>query len=267
MSLGFHVILRLDDRRAFTTAPGAMRAVAAVVLAQGASRGLVAFRAADTHVHALLCAPRSDAGAFARYSALGLRARLGLDAPFARASILPLESQRHLEHAVDYVHRQAPHHGLALDPFEEGSSLADLLGLRATRTSEALRRRFVRTLPRRKPGPLVVPAPPRDLPFLAPLVPAGALADAAAAALLLPDLTGRSAEVVAARRAVAHLARGWPVRRLAAELGASVRSAFRMRTAPPDAALVQVVTRALAFRAARRAELDGQSPAHDARGA
>lgn len=332
----------------FGSAPGAMRVIAAVVLAQGEARGLVAFRAVDTHVHALLVAGRDDAGAFARYVAVALRARLGLAVRFDRASIRPLESQRHLENAVDYVHRQEARHGVALDPFEEGSSLADLLGLRATHSSASLRRRHRRALPRR-----ATPAELATLATLPQLVHAsraslsvdrlaastnlsaaagetatrieraatnadigvgmarrsdGAVAtssatiematrcdvivtassvaghpsdrglrhtesrtssivladlvDAAAAALLLPALRGQAAEVVAARRAVAHVARGWPTHAIAAVLDVSTRSATRLRSSPPDAELVATLVRALAFRAARRAaiELEEEAP-------
>lgn len=93
----------------------------------------------DNHLHAALATDRATAGAFALYVETTLRWQLRLGAPFERARIRPLGDQKHAYDTFHYVHRQDARHGLGLDAAREGTSLPDLLGLRALETSLAAR--------------------------------------------------------------------------------------------------------------------------------
>ena len=129
-ALAYHVMLRLDDGRLIAPTGPLMRATARVIYEQGATRGLIAFRVVDTHVHAIVAASRRVAGRFANYTATSLGWRLGLPVAFDHARIRPICTQSHLERAFAYVLRQAERHGTHLDPAHEGSSVPDLVGLR-----------------------------------------------------------------------------------------------------------------------------------------
>jgi hypothetical protein len=129
------VTIRLEDDRPIATTPAALRVVARVVLQQGEERGLLAFGAADDHLHAALAADRASAGAFARYVESALVWQLGLAARFERARIRPLHDQKHAYNTFHYAHRQDSRHELDLDRAREGTSLPDLLGLRILDTS------------------------------------------------------------------------------------------------------------------------------------
>jgi len=93
--IGFHVTIRLEDDRPIAVTQAALRVIARVVLEQGEERGLLAFGAADDHLHAALATDRASAGAFARYVESALVWRLGLAARFERARIRPLQDQKH----------------------------------------------------------------------------------------------------------------------------------------------------------------------------
>lgn len=174
-----------------------------MLLSQGEERGLLAFGAADNHVHATLAAGRHSAGRFAHDVETALRWQLDLGARFERARIRPLHDQRHAYNAFHYVHRQDARHELHLDHAREGTSLPDLLGLRVLDTSLIAR---VRThLPRVRREDLVGQFPSGAFDKKTS-IDLGVLADAAAAALALPALRGRSAGVSRARRAAVHAA-------------------------------------------------------------
>ena len=231
--------IRLEDDRPIATTPAALRVVARVVLEQGEERGLLAFGAADDHLHAALATDRASAGAFARYVESALVWQLGLSARFDRARIRPLHDQKHAYNTFRYAHRQDTRHSLDVDRAREGTSLPDLLGLRVLETSLIAR---VRThLPRIRRADLVAQFPSEafvrgaalDLDFLA---------EAAAAALALTDLRGRSADVLRARRAAVHVA-GPDVssRRLSDCLGIGVRAVQSLRNQPREPSLVNAV--------------------------
>jgi hypothetical protein len=78
----------------------------------------------------------------------------------------------------------------------------------------------------------------------------GFLADAAAAALALPDLRGCRREVVATRRALVQVAARVPTGELAAQLGIAAFSVRRLRAERVDARLVRAVTLQARLRAA-----------------
>jgi len=171
-----------------------------VLLSQGEERGLLAFGAAENHVHATLAAGRDSAGSFAHYVETALRWQLDLGARFERARIRSLNDQRHAYNAFHYVHRQDAPSGA----FDEKASI--------------------------------------DLEVLA---------DTAAAALALPELRGRSAEVARARRAAVHAAGpDVPSAQLGECLGIGVRSVQVLRQERREPALIAAVAKQALLRAA-----------------
>jgi hypothetical protein len=256
--IGFHVTIRLEDDRPIATTPAALRVVARVVLGQGEARGLLAFGAADDHVHAALATDRASAGAFARYVESALVWQLGLAARFERARIRPLHDQKHAYNTFHYAHRQDSRHEINLDRGREGTSLPDLLGLRVLETSLIAR---VRTqLPRIRRADLVgqFPAGAFD-PTTAP-PDLDLLADAAAAALALADLRGRLPDALRARRAAVHAAGpDVPSRRLGECLGIGARAVQCLRAQPTEPSLVRAVTRQARLVRATKAQPDGST--------
>lgn len=252
--IGFHVTFRLADDRPIATSVAALRTIARVVLMQGEQRGLLAFGTADDHLHAALATDRATAGAFAKYVETALQWRLGLKARFERARIRPLHDQKHAYNTFHYVHRQDARHELGRDHPREGTSLPDLLGLRVLATSIIPR---VRThLPRVRY---------EDLAFAFPSVPLdqtltielSMLPDAAAAALALPELRGRSADVVRARHAAVHAA-GHDIRaELVSDcLGITVRAVQGLRATPAEPLVVRAVERQIILRTLARKASD-----------
>lgn len=237
--IGFRVTLRLEDDRPIATTPAALRTVARVVLSQGEARGLLAFGAADDHLHAALVTDRAAAGAFARYVESALRWRLAIRARFERARIRPLHDQKHAYDTFHYAHRQDSRHELALDPAREGTSLPDLLGLRVLDTSLVGR---VRThLPRVRRKDLVAHFPEGAF-EQGRSVHLDVLAEAAAAAFALEDLRGRSSEATRARRAAVHaVGPDIPSELLGDSLGLRIRAVQVLRALPREVHAVRAV--------------------------
>jgi hypothetical protein len=178
-----------------------------------------------------------------------LHRRLRLRAPFQATRRKAIAHQGHFYAAVRYVLRQEEHHGIDPDPLRDACCLPDMLGMRAVDSRLAQR---VRTyLPRLRRGELLelLGCPELDA---APLA-IDEIADAAAAALALPQLDGRAAEVVIARRAAVHaignrLATG----EIAAALGVDARTVLRLRSQPPAPQVVRAVELQLRLRHCRK---------------
>lgn len=198
--IGFHVTMRLEDGRPIGKTIAELRVIVRVALAQGRLRGLLAFGTADNHLHALLAIDRPSAGAFALYLETGLQQRLRLGAPFEPARIRPLQDQNHANNTFWYVQRQDKRHDLRRDPFYEGTTLPDHLGARVIDTVLDERRGMF--LPRTHREEVVERFPAGA--FDERPLELGVLEDAACAALAIPNLHGRSPDVVSARRAVVH---------------------------------------------------------------
>ena len=224
-ALAQHVMLRLRDDRVIAPSVAARRLLARVVLSVSRDKGLLCFRAADTHMHAVVMGTKEDALELARRVEIALTLRLGHSVGFAPAHVRSIESQHHLQRAFWYVLRQEEHHGLDSDVHHEASNLPDLLGLRpmGAYTADIVRSH----LPRVHRAELVERLGLADpIPADLSLVP---LAGAAAAALAIADLRGRTREAVLARRAALRVARD--LRRpgeAAATLGLSERTARHM---------------------------------------
>ena len=258
LPIGFHITMRLEDDRPIATVPAANRALARIVLSNGDQHGLLGFGLADNHLHTEVATDRPSAGIFARNVELSLKWNLRLPVRFERARIRPLHDQQHAYNTFHYLHRQASRHGLEGDGVGEvlsvhtleGTTLFDLLGPRVLETSLIARVRSL--LPRVRRAELVRHFPAevfaqhdagdRDLEVLA---------DAAAAALALPNLDSRSADASRARRAAVHaMSRDVPSDVLSDGLGIGVRAIQLLRASPREVPLVRAVQMQVALRRA-----------------
>jgi hypothetical protein len=129
-ALAWHVMMRLKEDAVIAPSPNARRKLAHIFHWHGRGVGLLAFSAADTHLHALLFCSREDAGEFARRVEITLQSHLALHTGFASAYCKAVRDQWHLQNVFHYIHRQREHHGLGLDSQHDASSLSDFLGLR-----------------------------------------------------------------------------------------------------------------------------------------
>lgn len=227
----------------------ARRALASAVTRVGRERGLLAFGAADTHLHLLALSDRPGAGLLARGTELALRAALALPVAFGAPAITPIEDQRHLMSAFGYVQRNARRHG-NLDPMAtEASSLHDLLALR--RNAPWLILRVKRALPRVTRASLLELMAMPD--FGCDGAVSSELADAAAAAFALPDLAGKAPEAVRARLAGIALVKGvWTPQTIAATFHICERAVRRIASQTADPLDVVALRRQLAWRSAAR---------------
>lgn len=246
--LAHQIILRLRDDRVLAPTIAARRALAGAVARAGQPFPLLVFRAADTHLHLVALCPAPEATELGRRVAIALVRALALPIGFNPVQVRPVTDQAHLRRLFFYVLGQEQHHGTDLDPFHDASNLPDLLGMRllARHTLGTVRA----ALPRLRRADLLKPLRIAALPE----EPASweLLAEAAAAAGGLPALSGRTAEVVAARRAAVHAAREAMTAADAARLlGVSERAITRLRAEETDKDLVLAVRRQLAVRAAR----------------
>ena len=247
--LGHHLVLRFIDDRVIAPDAVARRRVARVVLRIGRAHGLLAFGAADTHLHVLTTADRVGAGKFAHALEIALHAALGVKVPFEAARIRPIADQRHLVNAFAYVQGNAARHGVIVPEATEASSLHDLLGLRVG--AEWLAVEVQRRLPRTDRELLRTILGMPGLPARAELPFGPEHLDAAAAVLSLPDLRSRTGEACEGRRAIVAVA-GAAIRPelLASVMGVTDRAVRRLADAPADAKVVEALRRQLAWRAA-----------------
>lgn len=192
----------------------------------------------DTHAHALVACDREEAIRFARAVSIALQKSLRPGARFERTRVKPIVDRRHLYGTFHYILRQHEHHGVTSDPFHDGSHLPDVTGLRCIGDSlEAAVRGHLQRLE--------LMLPPRG-----ELLPVH-LVDAGAAALALPDLRGKSPDVVLARAAVVQVGCTVGVTRELADLLAIGRSTVnRLRKAPVPRALLRAVEGQARWRAA-----------------
>jgi hypothetical protein len=180
---------------------------------------------------------RARAGKFAQVIEKALRHRLDIPVSFRAAYFKPVADQAHLHRLIPYVHGQAAHHGVMLDPFGTASSLPDLVGARVI-GGDYLRHRLAAHAPRILPAQHVAPALVARR-CRAPTIEQAALA--AAAAIGRPLLNGPAAEVIAARRAALEVALAAGRARSAAALGCSATTVSRLGRGPPLPELVHAV--------------------------
>lgn len=236
MGLGWQVIHALSDRRVLATGSADLRALARIVIA-AAGDALLAFRASDNHLHTSLLCDRAEAGAYARRVSHGLRAVLPRGVSFEPTQIREIRNQGHLAAQFSYVLGNAEHHNSKHDPWFEASNLPDLLGLRplAARSRAVVRSALPRVDRGELLGLLGVDA-------LEPSFEPDLLPDAAAAAMALPDVSGRTPDAVAARVAAAHLAaRHLSPGEVDRLLGIPPRTGARLRAMLPESSLIRAI--------------------------
>lgn len=199
-AVGYHITMRLQDDHGVARSRDALRIASRLLVRHGDSRGLLAHRVADTHVHVLLQCDRETAGQFARVVESALQQVLKLPVPFERARIRPLQSPKHLANALRYVLVQEDHHGTCFDRSHEGSSVQDLLGMRLL-PGDRSTQRLSQLLPRLTRQEVLSWIGAEGLDEVAP-DPTHA-AEAALATLGLTSFAGRTRASVAARRLLA----------------------------------------------------------------
>lgn len=243
MPLGFQVIFRTPEGRVLTPTVASRRKMARVIQSVGRGRGLIGFGVVDTHGHVGLVAALQQIGAFIHDLRVSLRHQLGLE--IEDPKVKPINDAWHAVQLIAYMHRQGDHHGVDRDVFLEATSLPDLSGMRANApwildVVEVELPRFEGcTLPTRwGTGALSQP------------VALDRLADGTAAAFALPDLNGRSSEVVVARRAAVHAAWEHNSHDVAAALCIAERTVRELRTLDSEPARIAAVRRSVSVRTA-----------------
>ena len=199
--IGNHVTLRLHKLIAESVEE--RRALARCVLEAAVGFVLLMFRVVHTHLH--LEPAELDPRTFelVRRIKISWRLRYPRLPPLITLPTKPICSQGHLENTFTYQLDQEPHHNVRADPLHESSALPDLLGLRVT--GYHLIKKVTKKLPcvnRQMLLERLAPATPYH-----PITSFDELADAAAAALALPDLKGKSALQVSAKSAAVEVAK------------------------------------------------------------
>jgi len=251
--VGFHVIMRLWDSRAIASTQRAWRSIAVSFLTVGGPYPLLAFRAVDSHIHALVTCARDDAGEFARRVEISMQRRITPGVAFSEVHCVPVVDQRNLSSVFWYVLDNARRHRCEVDPLFEASNLQDLLGMRIL--GEWTR-------------PLVRGALPRVRgERLRQLLPVAATGDFRDPRLLLEVATGAAGfpDLVLKGRAPSKAQSGWgPLAVQAAAhaapeissgevarvLRASARTICKARSGDPGPELVAAIRQQLALRTA-----------------
>ncbi|HHH28549.1 MAG TPA: hypothetical protein ENK57_09405 [Polyangiaceae bacterium] len=249
MTIAQHISIRPADGRPLFNDVGARRLFTRKVVTVGAPFEPIAWGAGDTHAHvATMGEDRAAAAELARRLESSLTHVLKLSDGFAPAKVKAVSDQYHLLATLPYIVRQAQRHGVRCDPFHEGSSLPDMVGLRhlAPDLPGRLRRLAPRFDPRR---------------FLGALGPCPALDDAdawaeATAAVLGCAIEGRGPLVAAARRAVVALAPEASTASLCSALKCRPRTLRRLRAdAPLPPMLRDAIVAQACWRSSTRAQL------------
>jgi hypothetical protein len=243
--LGFHITLRLEGDRNLAPTTEARRLFARTVLTVARPFVLLACRWTDTHGHLEMLGTRKEAGELARRVQIALQHALRPGAPFLPAHFTPMYTLAHVKSTFRYIMGQREHHELTIDPRHDASNAPDLLGARTTGLWTAV---HVRRHDARLKREHILEALAMDDPDLVVDPPADGLADAAAAAVCLPELDN-SAVGVAARIGAVHVAGDRTTAEIADLLGLSQRSIRRFRASPADPAVVRAIRQQLAMRA------------------
>jgi len=132
LGLGYHVTIRLFDRRVIAPLPWQRRVAMESILRIGADYQLLAASLPDNHGHLEAVCSRAQAGQLQRRIGTSLRKRLDLPVGFESYEPRPLQNPWHRENCLRYVISQNPHHELQWDPYYEATSFPDLIGARIT---------------------------------------------------------------------------------------------------------------------------------------
>lgn len=237
-AIGYHLTSRLADNRVIAPTPAERRILARVLLQKSAGHRLIAFNAADTHLHIELRESRRDSLEIVRRIETSLHYQLKLTVGFVEAYPEPIRRQSHLANCFNYIMEQQPHHDLAWDPYHEATNLPDLLGMRliGAHTIKHVRCFLPRVGRRQLLGYMGLTCLEEADGPLEQIVPA------ALAAAGLNDLARRGPEQAAARRAILEVVDGRvPIARLARQMDVTARTLFRARQLPVDTRLVRAI--------------------------
>ena len=242
--IAWHFNHSLTDRRVIARSVAERRQLARCIIRIGADFGLLAFRCSGTHLHYLLACDEKGLPRFFQRVDESLRRGLVLPVGFTRAYGKPVNDQGYLKTAFGYVVGNTDKHEVAYDPLHEASMLPDLLGLRLL---GGYAPRLVRELLPHVTRRLLLGY--FGLSVLEPDAVLHDLAEAAAAALGLPNLDGSGAEAIRARRALVHLAgQRLPTEDLVALTGVASRTLRRLRQSDPEPDLVRAIGLQVALR-------------------
>lgn len=244
-ALGYHVIGRLTDGRVIAPTPPERRTVARLIADKCRGHRLLAFNAADTHLHLQHGEGRACSGRLIQRVQVAIRKTLRLPVGFGAAEHRPIRHQAHLLKAFDYILRQQPRHKLDWDPYRESSNLPDLLGLRvpAQYTATDVRRMLPRVSRAQLLALIGLPALPEAG------GPLELVREAALAAVGRSSLVPRSATARAVWRAAMAVLEGRVALTTTARLlGVSPSTLFRLRAAKPDPQLVRAIKLQLGLR-------------------
>jgi hypothetical protein len=244
--LGFHLTFRLLDGRVLAPTELHRRMGARAIVRIGARRGLVAYGIADTHLHVVVLLDRDEAGKLARCLGTALKRAWPSPVPFEPARFVAIRDQGHLHRTVRYVLRQQQRHGVTIDPCHDGNSLPDVLGWRHMgHEARVYVDRLRRHVPRLDLDELWEISVEGGLPDLRTTYISSAvgLAEAGAAAFVIPTIFGSTADQVKARHACVHagLRCGMSNHELGSELRLSLRHVQRLRGEEIDEDLVRAV--------------------------
>ena len=254
--IGTHIMIRSDDDRVLAPSDAARRALARAVYRVAAPYPLLAFGAADNHLHLVVLCDRRMAAQFAGRLLRGLRWALDLQVAFFPVRYKELADQHHLVSAFHYVLGQRNRHGVQTDPYLDASSLPELLGLRLLATDSTPRvREHIARLGRTRLlghlGPALLE--PATAEVVAMLIEAGRgdlLRDAASGALGLQRLGGRQTQEVRARNALIKVTGcSCTTSQIAQVVGRSPSQARHLRTLPHQPQLERAVRLQIALRA------------------
>lgn len=215
-------------------------------LVRVAGRDMALFSLVDDHVHAAVIGDRQRKAYLCRTILVALRKITSTGV--LPAHVKPVLTRRHMQWLVTYLLTQVTKHGLRAHPATwTGSCFPDLIGARRL---PGLELRLEEALPRYRlrdaQGAVGLTSDPLK-PYTdeqVRLVGTARLANAAAAAGCVgPNLSGRTAEVVAIRRAVAGLGvhAGLAARDIGLTLGISPHTVRRLGRQSQDAALHDAV--------------------------
>ena len=239
--IGYHTTLRLEEDRPIATSPAERRLLAKTVLTVARAFKLLAFRWADTHGHFLCIGDRATCAELARRIEIAIQVHFDPGVRFARPRFKPVFNLWHLQEAAFYIWRQDKRHGFGNDPHHDASNVPDLLGARVNGiwTAPIVREhlsRIGRDELLEAAGWTVLGEGGPEL-----------LVDACVSAACLPDLSGRTSEVVATRRA-AVVALPERTSILAGALGVTKQAIRKMRRAETNPLLVRAIQMQLRIR-------------------
>ncbi|MDY0003937.1 MAG: hypothetical protein RBU30_21750 [Polyangia bacterium] len=249
-ALGQHIRIRWADDRVIAPRERERRVVARGLLKVAREVPLLCFGLADTHLHAESLGDERLANEIGRRIGISLHLGLGLPVSFHVLPPRPIMDLWHLLRCFRYIHTQAAHHKVSWERWFEATSLPDLLGMRPR--GAFLAARMQEQLPRLQRSELLswigLSQPGLALDSPGPASSAEVL-DAAHSAAALDSLGGRTSEGISLRRAVMEvLGDGISRGELACILGLSVRTVTRLRSIPPDLAMVRAIRLNLGLR-------------------